>query len=236
MSYRTIPGGGSGLGIPGGPGFIADVNVAEVGGVAVVGTGVGGMMPVAGDVADNAVNSASYPVLVGAIATETPSLVTSTRRVRLITDLYRRLWVRTAGYSELLDAIRVSALNTIADDRDPAHQTWADATNLAAATYYYPSSAGHEIGNRDNLAFQLEATDGTFSVEVSNDGAVWLPATAVLVNVATGAIVGAATIVVGAATNYGLAWEKCEFRLIRGVWTTPDGTNDIELHVYTRAH
>jgi hypothetical protein len=143
----------------------------------------------------------------------------------------------TAGYSTLLDAIRVSVLNTIADDRDPDYQTWVDETNLGANTYYYPSSNGHEIGNRDNLGFQVELDNGTWSVEVSNDRTVWIDGTANLVDCATGTN-GVASYGGAAVTNnYGLSWEKCEFQYIRVKWVVPDATgDDLEVHVYTRAH
>lgn len=237
MGYRSTPGGGGALGVttvlPGG----VDVNVAEVGGTAVVTTGVLGMMPVAGDVADDAAASASYPIKIGAVADEVLSAVADGDMAHLITDLYRRLQVVTAGYSTLLDAVRVSVLNTIADDRDPDFQTWADETDLGADTYYYPSSAGHEIGNRDNLGLQVELDNGTFTVEVSNDGSVWVDGTANLVDCATGTN-GVGSYGGAAVTaNYGLSWEKCEFKYIRVKWIVPDAAgDDLEVHVYTRAH
>lgn len=213
-------------------------------GTTVVGTGVSGMMPAAGDVASGAAASSSYPVKIGAIVDEVLSTLTDGNITSLLTDTVGALWVRTRGYDSLLDAIKVAVQNTIADDRDEDPQTIADVTDLATTgtQVNYPSDDGIEIGNRDFLSMVYRLNDVTsVAIDVSNDRTIWVPATGGATRVGDGvnAAGNASTIFTSAAgtdTDFALDWEKCGYKYVRWGVEVPNATNSFEITLYQRAH
>lgn len=220
-------------------GAFGDVNIAQVGGNTVAGTGVNGMLGVAGDVADDDTASASYPVKIGAVADQVPSSVADGDMVHLITDLERYLRTVDKSYDALIDALKVAVTNTIATDHDEAPQSIADETNAAAATVNYPSDSGIEIGNRSFLSWTMRLNDITsVAFQVSNDGTVWIDASKQPVDAAQGTNGHAATHYTSAAgvnTDFACDWERCGYRYIRWQVVTPNATNAFEILLMQRA-
>lgn len=175
-----------------------------------------------------------------AVVDEVLSAVADGTVVPLVTDTYRRLWVRTAGYDSLTDTIKGS-VNTMADDRDEAAQVIADETGEAVATINYPSDNGIEIGNRPFLSWVMRCNDVTsVAFEVSNDRVEWADGTGgpVLVDDADGQNGHTSTDFTSAAgvdTVFALDWEKCGFRYIRWAVTYPNVTNEFECTLIQRA-
>lgn len=215
-------------------------DIDRIGGTDVVATGVAGMMPVAGDVADDAASSASNPVKVGAVADQVPSTVADDDLVHLITDLERYLRIVSKSFDTLTASDKVAVQNTIASDRDYAAQTIANVSNQAAVKTNYPSDAGLEIGNRDFISAILSLEDVTsVTTEVSNDGTNWVDCSASPVDAATGLNGYAAahwTSAAGVTTHFAADWEKCGYRYIRWGVTPPNATNTILITVIARAH
>jgi hypothetical protein len=197
-----------------------------------------GNLKVVGTIADDAAADASAPVKGGAVADEVPSSAADGDLVHLITDLERYLRVVSKAYDSLTGQDLVSA-NTAADDRDESAQVLADVSDAAADTYYYPSSAGVEIGNRTFLSFILAIEDVTsVAFEVSNDGTAWVDGTKSVVDAAEGANGYAAAHFTepDTATVYFAAdWERCGYRYIRCAVVVPDGTNECEITLFQRS-
>lgn len=214
-------------------------DIVRIGGNAVASVGVNGMLAIGGDAADDAASTASNPAKVGAVADEVISAVADDDMVHLITDLYRRLRIVSASFDTLTESDKVSNLNLISTDYDNVAQSWADETNVAAGSQYYPSSAGHEIGTRTNLGIVFGIANGSIDAEVSNDGTNWVTATKTLFDVAQGSAGYDNTHYVeaaGSTTYFAVSWEKIEFRYIRFEFVRTNATNTVIIDAVTRAH
>ena len=211
------------------------VDVTLITGNAVVGTGVAGMMPAAGDVADGGPVSGSNPLKIGAVADEVPSAVADGEVVHLITDLERFLRVVDKAHDVLVAAELVACVNPDSSNRDAAAQIVCDEANLAASAAF-PSAAGIEIGDQSGLAFILSLEDVTSVLfGVSNDGVVWDDATAQLM--ADGALGRAPayfTSGAGVTTIFSCTWD-CGHNFIRCYVTVPNATNTIYIDLIQRA-
>lgn len=130
------------------------------------------------------------------------------------------------------------ATNTIADDTDATAQTWANVTDVTGVQYY-PTAAGYEIENRSNFSFHIRMRDGKFDVQVSNDSSNWVTATRTVVDISQGGNGYDNTHYIEAdvqVDDFGLAWEKCEFRYIRIMFTPNNSTNTFVALVRARSH
>lgn len=187
-----------------------------------------------GGVADDAADDGTNPVKVGGVAIQVLTSVTAGDRAQLITDLYRRLYVRSAAYDEVSGTDRGS-VNTIADDRDESAQVWAADTNIAAATNYYPSSAGYEVGNRDHLTLALVMTDTTTTIQASNDGTTWFDVTPSVLDMASGTYMNTSFPTgAGLSANWMIDLERMNARYVRCAVVTADGSNSISIKVMAR--
>ena len=105
------------------------------GGTDVLSAGVAGVVAVGGTSADNAVADATNPVKLGGVADDVLSAVSDGDTAHLITDIYRRLQVRTAGFDETTDVVRTASTNQEADRK--AYNALASVTNSADGTFDY---------------------------------------------------------------------------------------------------
>jgi hypothetical protein len=227
MSVTTLPGGGGGVGSAGGT---TDVNLIEIAGNAVAGTGVDGMLAVAGDVADDAAASASYPLKLGAVVDQVPSDVSADGDMaHLIADMERFLRVVPKHYDTLLAAAKNALTNPSESNRDTDPQTVADETNETAVTHYYPSSSGLEIGERKHLTFQCDLTDGTLTFEASNDGTTWTDITRAALDLEAFTTGAASYATVGGTDNWLLDFDHLGARYIRAAVVYPDATNSVDI-------
>jgi hypothetical protein len=127
------------------------------------------------------------------------------------------------------------AVNTTADDRDEAAQTWANDTLAAATAVYYPSSAGQEIGNRTWLTIQIGIRDGTLTFESSNDGTNWNDVTKMVIDRSQGGGNYVSWISPDVATVYYQLEVNVGARYFRALWTPADATSIVIINVMARA-
>lgn len=107
-----------------------------------------------------------------------------------------------------------------------------NATNLSAATRYYPSSAGGPMGPYNKITVDFTVSGGvTVTFEVSFDGGtVWKDITLYMTDLQTG-LAGTASFVDTSACLYGVV----NAPLWRVVYITSDAGNDIEISVRRKA-
>jgi hypothetical protein len=210
-------------------------DIVLIGGDLVVDTGVPGMMPIAGDVADGEPASGSHPLKIGAVADEVPSAVADSEVVHLITDLERFLRVVSKAHDVLVAADLVACVNPDSANRDAAPQIICDETNLAA-TANFPSDTGLEIGDRPGLALLLSLEDVTsVGFYVSNDRLIWHNATAqVMADGALGRAPAYFTSGAGVTTVFSCTWD-CGHLYLRLLVTVPNATNTIYIDLIQRA-
>jgi hypothetical protein len=154
-----------------------------------------------GAVADDVAATSSSPVKMGGVVDVVPADTTDGDMVHLITDLQRYLRVVSKSFNSLTSADQVETLNTDGTDYDQTGLTDADESNLAADTYYYPSSNGRAIGTRRHLGWALSLNDITScELEITVDGGTtWIPITASLIDRGTNLTGYAATHFTSAA-------------------------------------
>ena len=154
-------------------GAMVNVNLDGIEGNNVAGGGVIGVIPVTGTVQDDAPDDLSFPLKLGAVADAVLSLVADGDRVKLVTDLYRRLWVVIAGYDSGSNANRtfeVAPLNL-----QVLEESLVDVVNHAAtAGISYPSDDGLVMMGYKDLSLTGEFICGadntvTLTVEGTND-------------------------------------------------------------------
>lgn len=191
---------------------------------------------VVGSALDDApADATAAPLKIGGVAVQVLAAISAAGDAAgFITDMYRRLYVRSAAYDEVSGTDRGS-VNTIADDRDEGAQVWAADTNIAAATNYYPSSAGYEVGNRDHLTLMLVMTDTTTTIQVSNDGTTWLDVTPSVLDMASGTYMNVSFPTgAGLSANWMIDMERVNARYVRCAVVTVDNSNSISIKVMTR--
>ncbi len=129
------------------------------------------------------------------------------------------------AYDSATGSLLVTPTRTMADDyTDP--EEWVDETNQAAATYYYPSSAGVEMGRYDHLSLTMTLTAGTVTVEMTNDGGTtWQDVTPTVLDMMTGAALAASFT--SAAVLDCQAW-NCEAIRVKAIMGG-GGTNQITI-------
>lgn len=220
-------------------GGLTDVNITEIAGNVVATTGITGTMPSEGtQAAEIAIDDGSFPVKIGLRVRNILVAIVDDQITNALADTLGRLWTRSAAYDVLTNTDRVSNLNLDADDHDLADQLIADETDVAAATHYYPSADGIELGNRNFLGCVFTIDDGDIDFEVSNDRATWVNATGAPVDLTTG-LNGYDnthyTSAAGISTDFAVDHEKLGHRFWRLVFVPPNATNDIEATIFTRA-
>jgi hypothetical protein len=160
------------------PAASTDVNLIEIDGNSVSSGGVTGVIPVTGDVADDAAASASYPVKVGAVADDVPTAVADGDQVHLITDLYRRLRVVVEGDSETdTNLIEISGTSVV---EGGVAGSLGVGGNTAAGDPVpnQPVETGGEDPSGNLITWALDAAGrafavGTQAVETAVDDSSW---------------------------------------------------------------
>ena len=219
-----------------------EADIRQIGGNNVASIGVNGGMFVGGDVADDVASSASNPIKLGAVADEIESAVADDDQVHLITDLYRRLKIVSAAYDSLTESDSVTNLNTTATDMDTTHQIDADVTDVAVATYIYPSAAGRNYGTRNKRTWTLVLDEVTSCAlyESDDDFATEVDVTASLVDRALGTFGHAAAhfTATGAAVTFKVQMDQpSASKAYRWkVVAAGAGTNDILIITFGRAN
>lgn len=184
-----------------------------------------------GDVAHDAVDSGSPVKIGGKASTSTPTAVANADRVDAFFDEYGRLHTRDIAYDESLGALVVAPASDMADRWVPAEEL-VDTTNIAAATYYYPSSDGLEMEEYDHLSIQMVMSGGvTVTIEAWNDDAGdVIDITKSALSMLNG-VTGAASYVDQSdiLDLEGLNVEKVRIKVV-----TSDATNGVQLHIRRR--
>ena len=253
LIFGTDQAGGFVFNAPGGSPVVAAIHTDNVGHIEVVipagvplgidlqwingnpvieSAGEAGLLAVGGSVADGAAATGG-PVQIGAVTDQIPVAVADSLLVHLITDLERYLRVVAKSYDTLAAADR-GMVNTIADDRDESAQTWANTTNTAMGTSYYPSAAGYLLGNRDHLTLQLVMTDNTTTVEASLDGITWLNVTLFCISMTTGAAAASYATGAGASANFMVDCNNFNTVYVRCAVVYPDNSNATQIKAFTR--
>lgn len=153
----------------------------KIAGNVIATTGVSGTSPIEGPQAtDTAV--LGYPVPIGGETVETPDQKADNKFWNLITDRYRRLWVRNPAYNSSTSSDDVTNLNLDSTNRDTVEQLIASYTSLGAGTINYPSDNGQAIGDMNKISWVASLTNSTLDMEISNDQSVWVPCTKSLID------------------------------------------------------
>lgn len=204
-------------------GAMVNVNLDAIEGNNVAGGGVNGVIPVTGTVQDDAVDDLSFPLKLGAVATSVLSLVANGDRVKLVTDLYRRLWVVIAGYDSGSNANRtfeVAPLNL-----QVLEESLVDVANHAAsAGISYPSDDGLVMMGYKDLSFTGKFICGagntiSMTVEGTNDedpvpaNRDWIVLYAYRTD--TNTVVNAVACGAAATVTYAWDFDECAYKYVR---------------------
>jgi len=169
-------------------GVASKVDIIEVAGNSVATTGINGTMPIEGTQATGTTLNASYPISIGGEVVQVPVTKTDGDFENVILDLERFVRTASKAFDSLTYSDKISNLNTSATDH--GYFLIADETNITQpATQYYPSSAGHVIGNRVNITILLVIEDITsVGFEFTNDPTLtnWEDITATVLDPNTG--------------------------------------------------
>jgi hypothetical protein len=219
-------------------GLVSDVNIVQVGSNAVHTGGLNGLLGVGGtQAADTAAKDASFPVQVGQVIRDVLTAITDGRTENFLADTRGRTHIRAASFDDLTQSDRVAVQNTIASDRTETPMVWADETDLAVATHYFPSSAGHEIQGREHLSFAVEMRDGTLTVEAMSDNGSWGDISESIYDLVAGADSFASWVEGDVATvTYMLEvnQKRLGFQYVRLVFVPGDATNIFEAYTMAR--
>lgn len=202
------------------------------GDVGAIALDVAGQVIVVGSVAHDGAD-AGAPVLMGAHATAADEGdVDEDDRARLSCDLQSYLRVRDKSYDAAADANKVAPTYTAADlYTDP--EELIDSTNVAAATNYYPSSSGLEMGEYNHLCIQGSVAGGvTVTIEaiIEDSGTDWVDITPAGYDLLTDAT-GAASFV---DSDFLVDFEGLNVWKVRIKSVTADATNSVQYHIRRR--
>lgn len=165
------------------------------------------------------------PVKIGLKAVNAqPTPVDAGDRVNAIGNLFGELIL--AGYDYATEKIGISESDPL--DEHYVAEELIDDTNLAADTYYYPSSDGFELGNFKDISVQFGLSGGvTFTVEAKIDNSTdWLDITKAGCELNTDTSGNASFV----DTDGILQFENLNVRNVRYKIVTSDTTNALQLH------
>jgi hypothetical protein len=186
-----------------------------------------------GNVAHDAADSGNPVKIGGRAQTAIGAAVADDDRVDAYFDEYGRQVVRSAAYDVALGADVVSPTITDADRWVPAEEL-VDTTNLAAATYYYPSADGLALEEYDHISWAMVMSGGvTVTFEGWNDDAAApdvIDITKVGLSMNTG-VSGAASYVDKSDI---IDFEGINVEKMRCKVVTADNTNGVQCHIRRR--
>lgn len=185
---------------------------------------------VEGTISHDSAVSTQKPLVIGATASAAdPTAVSADQDVvRLSADLYGYLRARSKAYDAVATADRVSPTVDPSDRYEEAELV--DTTNVAAATNYYPSSAGLTMGGYDSIAIQGVISGGvTATIEATLDDASspdWADITKAGLDLISGAALNASFV----DTNFVLDFSGLRVKAIRVKSVTSDASNGVQYH------